>query len=171
MRLTNTIRDAFIHAAMHDVPHVDYDEMAQKFVRTFVVELFGKDAPGLDMNSLIEKKWLARKSLCLPGDLKSPYLYAPDDWRVIERDAKAWKHLTELSEMKSRQSKTRGELESKLRAVALSCNTRAQLLAALPEFEKYLPEDDLKAIRTLPALANVVSDFAKAGWPKGKVAA
>lgn len=171
MRLTNTMRDAFVRAAMQDVPSVDYDEQAQKFVREYVAAMFAKDFPGIDMNAVGEKKWLNKTSLCLPGRLKSPYMYAPDEWRLLQGDKKAWDKLEQLSEKKNSQESTRSDLESKLRSVAYSCNTRAQLLEALPEFEKYLPADDVKAIRTLPAIANVVADFAKAGWPKNKTAA
>jgi hypothetical protein len=38
----------------------------------------------------------------------------------------------------------------------------------LPEFEKYLPEDEAQAVRALPVVTNVVADFVKAGWPTKK---
>lgn len=41
------------------------------------------------------------------------------------------------------------------------------LRAAMPEFAKYLPEADKAPDRSLPVVANVVSEFTKAGWPKG----
>lgn len=31
-----------------------------------------------------------------------------------------------------------------------------------------VPADEPKALRSLPALANVAADFVKAGWPKGR---
>ena len=51
----------------------------------------------------------------------------------------------------------------------ITCKTRAALAAALPEFEKYLPADEPKALRSLPSMANVASEFVKAGWPKKSV--
>ena len=51
---------------------------------------------------------------------------------------------------------------------ALGASTRKGLADALPEFEKYLPADEPAAVRSLPVVANVVADFVKAGWPKGK---
>lgn len=168
MRLTNTMRDAFVRAAMHDVPRTDYDELAQKYVRKYFADLFAKDFPGIDMKVVADKGWLHKTSVSLPGTLKSPYLHAVNDYRVLEGDKKAWAHLEDLSGKKKSQDDTRDSLRQKLNSVAYACNTRAQLLEALPEFEKYLPADDVKAIRTLPALANVVADFTKAGWPKGK---
>ena len=53
-------------------------------------------------------------------------------------------------------------------AAAMSCTTRKALANLLPEFEQYLPEDTPAAIRSLPAIANIVADFSKAGWPKDK---
>jgi hypothetical protein len=47
-------------------------------------------------------------------------------------------------------------------------STRKALVDLLPEFEKYLPADEAKAIASLPAVANVLSDFVKAGWPKNQ---
>lgn len=65
-------------------------------------------------------------------------------------------------------------LQTRLKGVAYACTTRKQLEEALPEFSSYLPEEEAKAAKNLPAVANVLSDFVKAGWPKsnnGKIAA
>lgn len=75
--------------------------------------------------------------------------------------------VEELEKQNDEQHDSRNNLETKLQAVAESCTTRKALLNALPEFEKYLPADDAAACRSLPVVANVVSDFMKAGWPKG----
>ena len=62
--------------------------------------------------------------------------------------------------------KTRRELELQLNGVIRSCTTLKSLLKALPEFEKYMPTDaDAPTSRMTPVIANVVSDFVKAGWP------
>lgn len=37
----------------------------------------------------------------------------------------------------------------------------------MPEAEKYLPKE-AKSSTNVPAVANVVADLVKAGWPKGK---
>jgi hypothetical protein len=52
--------------------------------------------------------------------------------------------------------------------VAEGASTRKALVAALPEFEKYLPAEVEAPVRSLPAIANVVAEFTKAGWPKGE---
>jgi hypothetical protein len=66
------------------------------------------------------------------------------------------------------QVEKRKELRSKLQATADAVTTRKALIDLLPEFEKYLPADEAKAVATLPAVANVLSDFVKAGWPKNQ---
>ncbi len=52
-----------------------------------------------------------------------------------------------------------------LRGVVEGCNTVKQLKEALPEFAKYAPHEEATS-KNLPALANVVAEFSKAGWPK-----
>ena len=56
----------------------------------------------------------------------------------------------------------------KLRNAIDSCTTRKALMDRLPEFEKYFPVESAPLSKSLPALANVVADLSKLGWPKGK---
>lgn len=42
---------------------------------------------------------------------------------------------------------------------------QARLLAKAT-IDSLMPEDEQQACKTLPAIANVVSDFVAAGWPK-----
>lgn len=58
---------------------------------------------------------------------------------------------------------TRRQLKGAIEA----CTTLKQLETRLPEFKKYYPTVE-KPTANLPALANVVADLSKLGWPKGK---
>jgi hypothetical protein len=165
MRLTNYMRDAFVNAAMHDVPKINYNEQAEKLAREYLHKKFESIFPGIDPNG-VANNWLEKCSVSLPGSLQNIYAIAPS-YRVLETDLKIWPKLQEIATKHNIQDKERVELRSKLRGVANSCTTRKALAEALPEFEKYLPEDEAKAIRSLPVVANVLSDFVKAGWPKG----
>ena len=172
MRLTNYIRDAFITAAMQDVPKVDYNSQAEKLAREFMQKEFESLFPGIDPNGAVNP-WLEKNTMTMPGSLQNIYGVAPT-YRVLENDPKIWPKLCEISEKHKEQNKSLQDLRDKLRNVAYSCTTRKALADALPEFEKYLPEDEAKAIRSLPVVTNVVADFVKAGWPKqnaGKIAA
>jgi hypothetical protein len=161
------MRDAFVRSAMSDVPKVDYEEQARNLVFECMAKEFHKAFPNIDFDVAKESGWLNQSGLYMPGSLNSVYTYCPNDWRYLEqKQPKLYEKLEKLAALEDSQRTTRRELEQKLHNVALSCSTRKQLAEALPEFEKYLPEDEAKAIRTLPVLTNVVSDFVKAGWPK-----
>ena len=61
----------------------------------------------------------------------------------------------------------RAEVGRNLKAAIMACSSVKQLNERLPEFKKYYPTVD-KPVTTLPALANVVADLTKLGWPKGE---
>lgn len=171
MRLTNTMRDAFVLAAMNDVPKVDYQEEAEKIAKDHLDLMFKQTFPGLDRKELELSGWLTGSvRVELPGSLDSVYTQAPS-YGVLRRETEVWKKLNEIAIKHNEQRTKLLALRSNLKAVASSVTTRNALLAALPEFEKYLPADERQAIKTLPAVANIVSDFVKAGWPKTKAVA
>lgn len=96
------------------------------------------------------------------------------DYEGKDLPATTLSEVSKLTKLWAEQKKVHRELETKLEGVAAACTTRKALVEMLPEFEKYLPADEATANKTnLPALANVVTDFVKAGWPKqniGKIA-
>lgn len=165
MKLTNYMRDAFIEAVMADVPAVDYQAQADALVRDHVAKEFAKVFPRIDITSPEVLEWIRPAYIRTPGALNSVRAHAPDSMS-LKGNEKVWKKLEALSGQLHRQQQTRTALRDRLKSVAYSCTTRKALLAALPEFEKYLPEDEPAALRTLPVVANVVADFVKAGWPK-----
>lgn len=166
MKLTNYHRDAFIKAAMDDVPSVDYDAQAQKLVREHITTLMPKELRDALKKAPAIIDWLNNAYVYMPGCLSNFYTpgmadinqKAKDDPRIKDK-------LDALESLKREQSKQYGDLEAKLRGVAYACTTLKALKEALPEFEKYMPEEQ-QTTRNLPAVANVVADFVKAGWPK-----
>lgn len=165
MRLTNFIRDSFIRAAMADVPTVNYQEQAEKIAREFMKKEFARVFPKIDMNGEANA-WLEKCSLDLPGSLGRIYTINPHYSYL--KDKPVWEELTALAKLHTEQNVQHKNLRERLQGVAYACTTRKQLLEALPEFESYLPEEEAKAAKNLPALANVLSDFVKAGWPKNQ---
>ena len=59
----------------------------------------------------------------------------------------------------------RDKANAQLEAAINGCTTLKQLEALLPEFKKYYPTEN-QPTKNLPALANVVADLTKLGWPK-----
>ena len=174
MRLTNFLRDAFVRAAMHDVPSINYEEQAHKLARDHIRAMFKKEFPDTDYDKACESEWFNSGSINLPYGISGIHVKCMTAWGMLKNEEKIWAKLEALGEKKKEQEKTLNALESRLKGVAYACTTRKQLEEALPEFSAYLPEEEAKAAKTLPAVANVLSEFVKAGWPKqnaGKIAA
>lgn len=95
-------------------------------------------------------------------------MYLP---QLRQRELPKAKHdeLKKLRALELEQKARRDKLRSSLKSIASSTTTRKALAAALPEFEKYLPAE-AQTTRNLPVIANVVTDFMEAGWPKDKAA-
>lgn len=173
MKLTNYMRDAFINAVMADTPSVDLKAIEEKVHKIAIDDALSR-AP-----TQVKAMWADNKlrpwmntfylgfskrthgayfsSVCVPCD--SP--------AGAELSPKALSQVQGLGAQRDQAEKKRLELHDMLRRAAYGCSTRKQLAEALPEFEKYLPADEGKALRSLPVVANVVSEFVKAGWPKG----
>lgn len=169
MKLTNYLRKAFVSAVMQDVPVQDFDEQIDK-VR---VEAVAKELP-----EKLRAAWLDPLLRCY---FDTRYLYAHSDFHVqvptplymynssddpAHPSYRIRNALLPLAEQRAEANRARRELENKLEAVVAGCNTRKQLVEALPEFEKYAPQETAK-LAGLPAVSGVVADLVAAGWPKG----
>ena len=162
MKLTNQIRDAFIKAAMSDVPHVDYQAQATELVKDWISAQMAAIFPGVDLEKA--GPWLGRKSLYMPDNLKCVYTFAPDYYH-LKTDSKLWAKLVEMDKKLQDQAKKREGLAEQLHGCAYSVNTVKALAGLLPEFAHYLPSEATPA-RMLPATTGVISAFHAAGWPK-----
>lgn len=168
MRLTNLMRETFVRAVMLDVPYVRYEEEITKAIkqaaRSAMPEVIKAIADKEELASWLHEGYLYAENFSSvrvfkPEDTSNNLkTYCPNDYEAIEV----------LIKKKKVQSDERQTLERKLQACASACSTRKQLLDMLPEFEKYLPDDEKKVAKSYPMVANVVSDFVKAGWPKNK---
>lgn len=166
MKLTNTLRDAFVRSAMNDLPYVDYKKQIRDLALKTAVEAMPAKLRAVwndeELREHLRTSWV-RITDCVTGDLPS----FPGCTEAIETQRTA---LEALHAQHHAQGATRDDLRRKIHAVAYSVTTRKALAQALPEFEKYLPPDEAAANRSLPVVANVVAEFVKAGWPKEKVA-
>lgn len=169
-RLTNDVRTAFVAGVMADVPSVDY----QAKIRSAVNKAATAALPSAIKKILADEelaKFITIRGFTLNrhfgvpnGEYLSFRLPAPsDEWLEKIATAQAEPFIKQWVEQDARYH----DLRNKLQTIAHHCTTIKQLSEAFPEFAKYLPRDDATATRNLPALANVVSEFVKAGWPKG----
>lgn len=161
MRLTEGMRDSFVKQVMDDVPSQDYDEQRRQLVQADAIAQLPPKIRAIYKDPAL-CDFITQRNVNIEGH----YISVPGyDYHISNEIAAECRKLEKLDEGQDTQ---RGELRAKLRGVASSVTTTAALLTALPEFEKYIPKDPAAAIRTLPVLANVVTDFVKAGWPKDR---
>lgn len=161
MRLNSFHRTVFINAVMDDVPSVDYVTQAQKILQDFQVRHMPKEVQAVYKNPEL-RGWLEVHRYYSIGN---SYL---SHYGTAKLDEATRAKIQELDDLNAAQRRSRANLRTKLEGVLASVTTREALVKALPEFEKYAPTETDPLSRSVPALANVVSDFVKAGWPKDK---
>ena len=173
MKLTNSMRDAFIHAVMKDTPAADLKTIEEAVHKIAVDDALSRAPAEVKAmwadNNL--KPWVATVCVGFSQRTHGAYfssVYVPAATHAEgELSQKALVKVKVLGGQRAEAEKKRYDLQDMLRRAAYGCSTRKQLAEVLPEFEKYLPADEGKALRSLPVVANVVSEFVKAGWPKG----
>lgn len=163
MRLTTSMRDAFIRAAMDDVPSVDYQEEIRKLVMDDAISQLPESIKKIYKDPKTKDfvyTGYTHQMVTVYVPMEKNKEYVPSE-KVKER-------LVEIKALEREQQNSRTELRQKLKGVAYGCNTRKQLLELLPEFEKYLPSElQVSTAHRVPAIV-VVKDFVDAGWPKKK---
>jgi len=84
---------------------------------------------------------------------------------IVLGDVKQEK-LKELCAKYEEQDHAIRKAKNAIKSAIEACSTLKQLNERFPEFKKYFPTEE-KPVANLPALANVVADLSKLGWPKG----
>jgi hypothetical protein len=67
------------------------------------------------------------------------------------------------------EDESRKSITIRIESIVNACSTLSQLHKALPEFAKYFPSET-QPTKNLPAVANLVADLTKLGWPAKKAA-
>lgn len=160
MKLTNYHREAFVNAAMDDVPQVDYDAQAAKILQDFQLKHMPKEIRAIYENPEL-------RGFLKDHSRRFNYSYI-SVYGDADLDKATYAKIEELETAVEAQSKKHRDLRRMLESVAARVTTRKALVEALPEFEKYMPAEDAPATRCVPALANIVSSFVAAGWPKDR---
>jgi hypothetical protein len=168
MKLTTLLREAFVKQVMNDVPQVNYDEEVIKRLDELTLETLPPKLLAVyedkELRQYLDTWWYYSGHGGSGG--RSSYQAVCSE--LVRSVFDADPILANIFTAKASQYKNYQSLEKKLKAVAASCTTTKALREALPEFDKYIPDDAQTLSRSVPDLANVVSDFVKAGWPKAK---
>ena len=165
MKLTNYIRDAFVSSVMNDVPTIDYTEQAFKvFMPAYLAML--PDSVQDVWHDPKTREYLRTSYASLCG--QSFVTPALGGYNNIPKPVSVTDKLDAINALHKAQSDSMSSLRAKIKGAAYACNTTKQLRELLPEFERYLPAEEEKTLRSLPAVQNIVADFVKAGWPDKK---
>jgi hypothetical protein len=157
-RITKWDKEAIVRAIMNDVPVPDKKKRKEE-LQAAVVKLMSPEARKLYKNSPHALRTYNVGELTYDG-------CTWDSRDVIVGDVTQGQ-VDELKKKYVTEDRARQDARNSLKAAVMACTTIKQLNDRLPEFKSYFPTIE-KPITTLPALANVVADLSKLGWPKGK---
>lgn len=154
MRLSKIQKQAIVRAVMQDMPPIDTTKRANDIKEAIVkamspeVRKLYKTKPQALRATSVEyadpfSRWSGK---CVVGDVT--------DEQIKEIVAPYKKQEDEYH-------KARNRLECAFEGIT----TLKQAEATFPEFKKYYPTEE-QPTKNLPALANVVADLSKLGWPK-----
>lgn len=162
MKLSKLTKEAIIRAIWNEVPEVDH-KARKVAIQAALVELFTPE-----VKALYKTQPGALKAVyCTPlaGSMVRLSDMSYEDRHVTVADL-TQDQIDSVLEPYNEEDRARCEAYSKLRDLVMGCSTRNQLVKLLPECEKYLPAE-AATDRSLPVVANVISDMTKLGWPKG----
>ena len=128
MKLTNTIRDAFIRAAMNDVPSVDYTEQIRAIVMADIVDQLPPKVRTI-WNDTSLRDWIKTDWNQYVG-VSITHPSADRSAKTLSEDVR--QKVADLKSASDEQARHRNELERKLRGCAYSVTTRKALVALLP---------------------------------------
>ena len=157
MKLTKLHKEAIVRAIMNDVPKPDKSKR-HAAVQAALVKAMSADC---------RKLYKAKPDIFTTthtGDLT----YDGCNWslrHVVVGDAPK-ETLETLLETYRVEDRTYVDAKNNLACAIMSCSTLKALETTFPEFKKYFPTE-AQPTKNLPALANVVADLSKLGWPKG----
>lgn len=153
MKLTKYEKEAIVRSIMQDVPKKPDNILKAEIQAAFVA----------NMSDPVKKLYKTN-----PKALKEVRVSSWDttlsygiDFIVGDAD------ITKTMASFRAQKEARDDAHNKLNAAVMGCNTLAQLKKLLPEFDSYFPSETAPA-QNLPAVANMVADLSKLGWPKKK---
>lgn len=169
MRLTKLDKDAFIAGVMRDVPFGNFSERARKIIDADMLKQAPPAVAAFLMDKHLKTYLITGHYTYMVGDTFSTARWGESVavYRGYGPSAEALKEIEALVKEANVAKAKREELRTKVKLSVYGFSTRATALKALPEFEKYLPEDEgSKKTQYPPAVANLAADLSRAGWPK-----
>jgi hypothetical protein len=158
MKVTKLQKEAIVRAIMNDVPKPNKATRHAK-VQAALVKAMSPEC----------RKLYGKRPDIFTSEHTGDITYDGCNWalrHVIIGDAPKEK-LKEILEPYKAEDEKFYEAKRNLTNAIMACTTLKALETTFPEFKKYFPTET-QPTKNLPALANVVADLSKLGWPKGE---
>ncbi len=175
MRLTNSIKQAFVQAVLDDVPTKDYQELLRGLIRADAMERLPSAVRAIATDKTLahfvadhyyhisvnkNDGYEQYFGLCL-------YIKMPTSEYIESHAIQERKH--EYIKAHLAQEKMLNDLRQKLQDAINAVSTVKNARLAMPEFAKYLPQEASKS-SNLPTtiFANLLNELVCAGFPKAE---
>ena len=154
MKFNKLTKQAIVRAIIQDIPPIDKEARAKA-----IHEAIAK-AMSPEVRKLFKTHPAALRTASVA--YTNPHRHWGNDVVVGDLTNDQIRAITKPYET---QEEERGQAERKLAYAFEGINTLKQALTTFPEFKKYYPTE-AEPTKNLPALANVMADLSKLGWPK-----
>jgi hypothetical protein len=154
MKLNKLTKQAIVRAIIQDLPPIDKEARALAITDAIVKAM----DPAVRKLYKIQPKALRTASV----PYTNPFRHWGDD--IVVGDVTNEQIKAIIAPYKQ-QEEERDAMHRKLTAAFEGISTLKQALTTFPEFKKYMPTE-AEPTKNLPALANVMADLSKLGWPK-----
>lgn len=154
MKLTKLIKQSIVRAIIQDIPPID------KEARALAINAAIVKAMSPEVRKLFKTHPAALRTKSVA--YTNPFRHWGNDVTVGDVTDEKIKEIVKPYE---KQEEERTQAERRLFHAFEGINTLKQALTTFPEFKKYYPTE-AEPTKNLPALANVMADLSKLGWPK-----
>jgi hypothetical protein len=154
MKLNKYTKQSIVRAIIHDLPPID------KEARALAINAAIVKAMSPEVRKLFKTHPAALRTRSV--EYTNPFRQWADDVTVGDVTTDQIRAIVAPYE---KQEQERREAETKLNHAFAGINTLKQALTTFPEFKKYYPTE-AEPTKNVPALANVMADLSKLGWPK-----
>jgi hypothetical protein len=154
MKLTKLIKQSIVRAIIQDIPPID------KEARALAINAAIVKAMSPEVRKLFKTHPAALRTKSVA--YTNPFRHWGNDVTVGDVTDETIKEIVKPYE---KQEEERTQAERRLFYAFEGINTLKQALTTFPEFKKYYPTE-AEPTKNLPALANVMADLSKLGWPK-----
>lgn len=157
MKLTKYEKEAIVRAIMQDVPTIDRAKRRTN-LQAALVKAMSPEAKKLYSRTPSALRSYNFGDIIYTGSYVSRELIVGDVSKEI---------ISDLIKPYETEDEAHSDTKRKLNAAINGCNTLAQLKKLMPEFVAYFPSES-EPTKNLPAVANMVANLSKLGWPKKK---